>query len=359
MSRTATKRTAERRKKARGSHSRTKTSRAAKSAKAHGHASPRKGANAARAARATEDACLHCSKRLEGGNRALFVEEEVGRVFCSEDCIAAYFAPEIARLEKEFFRRLSSEDLTGEEREQLAHLRWITLQEPDEVWREKTLSGDNRYALISEFQPGQDRIWCVCLCLFLRGEPSFLFLSFVTRDHDLVAHYRRGERMQWVRSEKSGEGTKEIREAPAGAPGEEGGNPDLLKVDRLAEPWTEDETFLARLTSERSPEDVPPEEWGLYQSCLEETLQQPDEVWTIRPGGQDSPALYHFIRHYPDESPAVWYVIIARETADDDEQIEILDAFPTKDRALVDRYRTGEQEVGEVEHKPSAARVVH
>jgi hypothetical protein len=293
------------------------------------------------------------------------VEEEIGRVFCSEDCIAGYFAPEIARLEKEFFRSLSPDDLGSEERDQLAHLRWITLQEPDEVWREKTLSGDYRYALLSEFQPGQNRIWCVCLCLFLRGEPSFLFLSFTTKDHDLVARYRRGERMHWVRSKGAQPEASQAQgrggEASAGGDGDEaGGNSDQLKLDRLAEPWTEDETFLARLTSERSPDDVPPEEWGLYQSCLEETLQKPDEVWTIRPGGGDSPALYHFIRQYPDESPGIWYVIIARETADDDEQIEILDAFPTKDPNLVDRYRTGEQEVGEAPAKSSpTTRVVH
>src|SRR6185295_6798887 len=147
--------------------------------------------------------------------------------------------------------------------------------------------------------------------------------------------------------------------ASANAAAEEEGASDQLKLDRLAEPWTEDETFLARLTSERSSDDVPPEEWGLYQSCLEETLEEPDEVWTIRPGGQDSPALYHFIRHYPDESPSVWYVIIARETSEDDEQIEILDAFPTKDHALVDRYRTGEQEIGETQVRAPAQRVVH
>jgi len=301
------------------------------------------------------ESCLHCNKALDGGARALFVEEERGRVFCSEDCIAGYFAPEIARLEKEFFRKLSPTDLSGEEREQLAHLRWITLQEPDEVWREKTLSGDFRYSLISEFQPGHDRIWCVCLCLFLRGEPSFLFLSFATKDPELAAHYRRGERMQWVRSK----GPVESSKGDAPSPVTEEESSDQLKLDRLAEPWTEDETFLARLTSERSPEDVPPEEWGLYQSCMEETLQEPDEVWTVRPGGADSPALYHFIRQYPDESPGVWYVIIARETAEDDEQIEILDAFPTKDLALVDRYRTGEQEVGETTQRIPAQRVVH
>jgi hypothetical protein len=50
-------------------------------------------------------------------------------------------------------------------------------------------------------------------------------------------------------------------------------------------------------------------------------------------------------------------LIIARET-EDEEQIEILDAFPTRDAALVDRYRRGEQEVGHTQPGP-VSRVVH
>ena len=48
-------------------------------------------------------------------------------------------------------------------------------------------------------------------------------------------------------------------------------------------------------------------------------------------------------------------------TSENDEQIEILDAFPTRDMALVDRYRKGEREFGSEEESeaPSASRVVH
>ncbi|MEO7161335.1 MAG: hypothetical protein ABI041_00300, partial [Bdellovibrionia bacterium] len=52
-----------------------------------------------------KELCENCSKDLSRTERALFVEEEVGRIFCSESCIAAFFTPDITRLEKEYFRR--------------------------------------------------------------------------------------------------------------------------------------------------------------------------------------------------------------------------------------------------------------
>ncbi len=306
------------------------------------------------------NACHHCAKTLSGDNdRALFVEEEVGRIFCSESCIAAFFTPEIERLEKEFFRRLTPSDLSSEERENLAHLRWITLQEPDEVWREKTLTGDYRYTLISEFKPGTKKIWSICICLFLRGEPSFLYLAFPTKNSAMANQYRRGEQVEWVRpaqSQISADGG-----ASESLNGEEQGDQENSenrdKLDRLADSWTEDETVLAQLNKGRSKDDIPPSDYGLYQACLEETLETPEEVWSHESQGDDPVKLYHFIKHYPDEKPGIWFVIVARET-DDEEQIEIIDAFPTRDAQLVDHYRRGEQEVGQLESK-SSPRVVH
>ena len=189
--------------------------------------------------------CRCCGKDLSARDaRALYVEEEVGRIFCTEDCIAEFFTTDIERLEKEYFSKLSRHDLSAEDRESLEHLRWVTLQEPDEVWREKTLAGDYRYTLIAEFIPGNTKIWCVCICLFLKGEPSFLYLSFPTRNQALVGFYRRGERMEWNKAEgqKSkgrGKGRGQPRLAePSQAEG-------LLRqpTDRLADAWTEDETL--------------------------------------------------------------------------------------------------------------------
>lgn len=342
-----------------------------------------------------QDACYHCAKSLKGDERALFVEEEIGRVFCSEQCITSYFTPEIERLEKTYLRKVSSSDLSAEERESLAHLRWITLQEADEVWREKTLTGDFRYTLISEFQPGAKRVWCVCICLFLRGEPSFLYIAFTTKSAAMVTAYRRGERMQWEkkppaapfvkRGAKPMGGAARAARAVAGGPranamrNNETDAQELQELqdardashdeqemtdesadlgDRLAGAWTEDETFLAQVNLERREDDIPATEFELFQGCLEETLETPDEVWSVEMTDPEGIRLYHFIREYATESPGHWYVIVARET-ENEEQIEILDAFPTRDSNLVDRYRRGSQEVGDRSEARTSNRMVH
>ncbi len=369
MKRSSAKKTVERRKKPRASSAKPATVRLRKVTRSSANAGThiddvQRSPKTAPGPTVNPDSCFHCGTKLQRDDRALFVEEEVGRIFCTEKCIAAFFSPEIERLEKEYLRRFSPNDLSSEEREELSHLRWITLQEPDEVWREKTITGDLRYTLISEYQPGSHRVWSVCICLFLRGEPSFLYLAVVTRNAALVNQYRKGERVQWVRNEDSSHPaeTMSLSQSMSDSASEEGGEQPVQgkKVnlgDRLAEPWTADETFLAEANSQRREDDIPADDFGLYQSCLEETLEMPDEVWSVRLGGEDAAKLYHFIRYYGDKNPGVWFLIVARET-ENEEEIEILDAFPTRDSSLIDRYRRGEQEVGSAPSGP-AARVIH
>ncbi len=300
------------------------------------------------------EVCTHCAHGLQVDDRALFVEEEHQRTFCSEDCIAGFFAPEVERLEKEYFRKLSKSDLSPDDRERLAHLRWVTLQEPDEIWREKTLTGDFRHTLISEFQPGpgDKSVWCVCICLFLRGEPSFLYLAFTTRNAAMVDFYRRGERMQWEPKKSKAAPSKFNSTDHAAQPAEVTG-----PTDGLADAWTEEETLRAQMTQGRRTDDIPLENFSEYESCVEETLETPDEVWTMEAGGDAPVRLYHFIRKYKDEKPGYWFVIVARET-DEEDQIEILDSFPTHDSVLVDRYRQGNQEIGSSDIQ-APSRMVH
>ncbi|MEK7690901.1 MAG: PBECR2 nuclease fold domain-containing protein [Bdellovibrionota bacterium] len=296
--------------------------------------------------------CDHCEKALFPDDRALFVEEERGRIFCSEDCISGYFVNEIEQLEQEYFSFLSPSDLSSEEKIQLAHLRWITLQEPDEVWCERMPTREFRYTLISEFQPGEFPIWCVCICLFLRGEPSFLYLAFTTKNSAMVDHYRRGASVdpEEVRQART---AREAEEGKAEPETENAEKRPVAQTDRLADPWTEDETMYVQTAQERSATDIQPEAFDQYQACLEKTLEDPNEVWS----NGATPKLLHFLKCFEEAAEKHWYVIVARETEEDD-QIEIIDAFPTRDHALVDRYRKGKMEVGET-NEQSVSRLVH
>ncbi len=273
--------------------------------------------------------CFECKKTIPAREEALFVEEEVGRFFCEESCIVSHFTPEIEKLEREYGRHVSPTDLSGEERERYAHFRWMALENPDEIWREETQKGDHRYTLIAEYKPEQKKVWAVSVCLMLRGEPSFLYLAFVSADRNLVDEFRRGDQMKVVREKVSEDQ-------------EEQNSPSNTQIsDRLAEAWTEADSLRALLLKGRKTGDIPVEDFGFYQKCLEETLQNPNELWSYLP--KSAKRIYHFIKHY-DHEDSFWYVVIAKDTADET-QIEIIDVFPTRDPELIALCRHGKKEV--------------
>jgi hypothetical protein len=322
---------------------------------------------------APSESCANCGTDLRSAEKALFVEEEVGRVFCSESCISSYFGSDIERMEREFQKLRSPDDLSSTERKKLEHLRWNTLQEPDETWRERTLSGDQRYTLIAEFSPRENPIWCICLCLFLRGEPSFLYLAILTRDPEMVDHYRRGERLEWkssqgLQSEKP-ENLRGSKDALTGGRKSERSHADGVETEgdaqdnqsaSLAAPFTEEETYRAQISQTRREDDIPQGDFGQFQHFLEGTLENPDEVWSLEAGkGEQIHRIYHFIKKVQQAEQSLWYVIIAKDTPEDEEQLEILDAFPTKDPELVDQFRRGDHEVGEPQQPSLMSRSVH
>lgn len=293
--------------------------------------------------------CVACNKALREEDRALFVEEEVGRIFCSEECILNLFSPEIERLETEYQKQVSDKDLTALDKEKLSHLRQSTLSEPDEIWRELKVSGDHYYTMIAEYSYKKKSVWCVCVSLFLRGEPSFLFMSFVTKNASLVDSFRRGERMEWVRTEEGkADAPKDAEQIIHGS-----GQP----LDRLASAFTDDETFRADVIKYRRKDDIPASKFEEYQYCMEDTLKTPDEVWSWMTTAKKPVKVFHFIKHYPNENPAFYVVIVARETSDK-EQLEILEIYPTKDQNWLERFRNGTQEIGEPETR-EVVRVLH
>jgi hypothetical protein len=301
--------------------------------------------------------CTECSKSIPARDQALFVEEEVGRVFCSEACIVAHFTPDIEKLEREYGRHVSANELSASERERYAHLRWLTLEQPSELWVEQTKAGDYRYTVIGEFKPDpadltRSRIWGVAVCLMLRQEPSFLFLAFVTGDRQLVDVFRRGTKLKLIQagsengnenvdSDSSSESRNQAESSGESAQAVSQAVSQAASQDRLADSWTEADSVRAQIIKNRTDNDIPVEDFGFYQNCLEETLQEPTELWSFLP--KAAKRVYHFIKRY-EHDQAYWYVVIARDTTDET-QIEIVDAFPTRDEGLVQACRHGKKEI--------------
>ncbi|MBS1961423.1 MAG: hypothetical protein JST04_04350 [Bdellovibrionales bacterium] len=287
--------------------------------------------------------CVECGKGLKGEDRALFVEEDVGRIFCSEDCITQHFQADIDLIEKEYFKYRPKDDLSPDEREQFAHLRWITIQEPDEIWQEKRSSGDYRYTLISQFKPGAKSVWCVCICLFLRGEPSFLYMAFPTRSKALVERFRKGKQVE----------REEIGTEPA--PEQDGAE----ATDGLASGWSQSETLRAEIHRTRDASDIPAEEFGLYENLLEKTLEAPDELWVLESEDDGEPDRYHFIKYFPDEeSGPVHYIVVAQES-EQSESLEVVEQIPTRNAATAQQFRKGRQELVVDDEDDGGNRTIH
>ncbi len=265
--------------------------------------------------------CLECSHVLKTHEKALFVEEEAGRIFCSESCIVNYFAPEIEKFEKKYQRLKKTTDLSAGEREKLTGLRWESLSHPDEIWAERASSGDHRYTLVKSHRTESDTVYSVSVCLMLRGEPSFLFIAFLTRDVDLVSAFRVGESLHSL-----GDLTPKTDSSPS---------------DRLASPWESIDGHRAEVHRLRAPGDIPESQFLKFQKWIEPTLQAPNELWTYKIDGKTKG--YHFIKYVLDPEP-FWYVVIAKDAVDAS-QIEIVDAFPTRDAKLKTACERGKQEV--------------
>ena len=296
--------------------------------------------------RTDQTECSMCGKDLRVLPRALFVEEEVGRTFCCEECISEYYQDDIQVLEKKYLRLRGRDDLTGEERTRYSHLRWITLEEPDEIWCEKTASGELRYTLISEFKPESRKIWNVCICLFLKNEPSFLYLAFPTQKLSLVKKFRTGTKIERVRDERKGARGTAADRASRDEETSEGESPTQSPetLDRVAEDWTENEGLRAKLQHNKNAADIRMKDYGLFEHLADPTLETPDELWVQDGADGAEPDQYAFIRYFPNEGTedvsGVWYIVTAQES-EESEELELLTQIPTVDAKLVQKYRQG------------------
>ena len=79
---------------------------------------------------------------------------------------------------------------------------------------------------------------------------------------------------------------------------------------------------------------------AFFEACETETLQDPTELWCI--GLELGRCKYHFLRYFETRG-SFWYVVVAKDAQDD--ELEILDSFPSDDSELIHRFRQGEAKI--------------
>lgn len=253
----------------------------------------------------------------------IVIDKEAGLVFKSKKELYDFFQDKIEVLENDFMSNRKDDDFSDEEIYSLENYLELTLDEPDEVWRDnKTFEGQPTvFYYLRKFEEDSPRTYYIAACYIDADEsPTFIFTHFATQDPDLVQHFRRGDFAYDKNYEAVGPGALEGDGLSEGDPLAMGLYLSMLKL--------------------RSDKDIAPEKFNEFAPMREETIESADEIW--RNNDIDGNVLVTFIKEYPDhETTNLKYLAITQE--DEDSGVHaLLYSFPTNDENLVDRYRRGE-----------------
>ena len=265
------------------------------------------------------DFCQSCRRALGSEEKVVYVEEESTRFFCSEKCIRAYYDPM-----SEFYRRQMMEirdphDIAEGDFPDYESYSPLCLANPDEVWVETTESGETVTYFLANFTNEGGKFTYVVMCFCLEIEPTYILLSFPTRDRKLAEEFRRGEKVEIQESE-------DVPEPEVSS---------VLTEDFLARQGSAIEEEMMR---HRQPTDIKKEEFEEYAHLLDQTIENPDEVWELQDEGENT--LLTLIAQ-ADEN--VTYIVICNydQNVEGHESWKVVYSFPTNDPAMVQHYRRG------------------
>lgn len=248
----------------------------------------------------------------------IVIDEEAGLIFESDKELEAYFEAPIEALEDEYQGLRGEGDYTDDEQIALEGELEEALDDPDEVWRDEKLWPEG--ALHVFLRVFEEFTYVAVAYVSSEEEPTFVLIHFPTRDPEMVRNYQRGTLVYSRAFEQV---------LPGAIDGDALSDGDELAMG-----------LYVSMLKLRSDKDVPQEDFQKYGGLREDSIEEPDEIW--RKNDLHGNTLVCFIKEFPDhELGEVTYVTVTLE--DPESQVHsLLFSFPTKDSALVDRYRQGE-----------------
>ncbi|MBI2605192.1 MAG: hypothetical protein HYW49_03830 [Deltaproteobacteria bacterium] len=279
--------------------------------------------------------------------RVLFVERELGRCFCGEECINEYFQPTVDLMREEFLKHRSTHDISDESTKRLISYRYLTITEPDEVWLSRTEAGDLHFTYIGHYREKNRQFSYVVVSLALDGEPSFIFLDFATKDEDLVDHYRREVDLRVTASPEASPDVSGITPAIASgdAMGAAKAEQALADGDGAGEEQSRDTDGFLNLEElyleHRRADDIALSDFGKYENFIEPSMDDPDEIWSAV--SDEGVEWWTFIARYTgDVRESFWMIVVCAPGEEQGKKtLEIAFAFPTIDPGLVQQFRKG------------------
>lgn len=290
------------------------------------------------------DFCANCRKSLLDVEKVLFVELELGRCFCAEECIKDYFEPRVAQMNEEFDKVHLGSDISKQSFSKYLHYRILTLQDPDEVWMHQTETGDKLYSYIANFKEGENSFTYVVICLALQGDPSFIFMSFPTRDENLIDEYRKGEdlKIEYEHHLSRSKAAQTDESSVGSIIDVEVDNSELDNRDKVLDSALECEE-LRESIQERMPGDISKEDYSKFNVFIEKTIDDPDEIWRFK--NKENPGeLCIFLSKFEvegEQGQPLDFAMAVITRMNKNNELEIVYSCPTIDGALIQKFRRG------------------
>jgi hypothetical protein len=306
--------------------------------------------------------CSECKLAIADLDDLLFIDELSLKGFCSEECIEDFYVPLIKHYEiienslrikhnlvNEFGIAQVIEPSVMED----------VLEHPTEVFRQKNELRESYYHFIKNYPD----FTVIIISSVYRKEPSFVFLSTMTSSKELINEFRYGEKINWslddesepefenfeldFQKKDSEEDSETEYEAgyEAGYEDEEGEIMDINDEDMVFIQLLESKKsrLLADILMKRKESDIPFEDYNGYESCFQETLDFPDEVFEKKDNEGD--VIFTYIKSFTN----IYYIVscLRRKMPESEETVvyPIL-AIPTTDIEMYQEFRAGKRLTG-------------
>lgn len=285
--------------------------------------------------------CNQCKKIITNVEDLLFVEESSQRGFCTEKCIEDFYSPlfiHYEKMEKEIRKDLNIQNepcLKLLEKNDLVDKLFSV---PLEIHHSMNELEEEIFSFIGKYpQENGEEVWLLSLCYVYEAKPSFVFLLTATHNQELVNYFRFGDQIEDIDEFLSVEDAPEVK-----------GNPkEILETVEQKK-----SSLLAVMIEERSPHDIPIEEFFSYEECFQPTIESPDEVYTCEDDEGD--VLYTYIKaHEKNGSSFFYFVVCFNFASDPNEKTESLlpiISFPSLDADTYKKHARGDKVSGNLKN---------
>lgn len=270
----------------------------------------------------------------------LFIDEYSHKGFCSEECIEDFYFPLIKHYEVvEHSLRKKHNSLNELPPGAIieADVVEAVLGQPDEIFRQTNELQETFYNFIKHFND----YTVVVVSAVYRKEASFVFLATKTKLQALITEFRYGEMVtDWARTEEEEdqEISVELEDEEVIMEDDHNDDEDMIFIQLLE---SKKSNLLAEILMTRKDHDIPFEDYTGYESCFQETLDSPDEVFEKK--DKEGDVIFTYIKSFSRGRETFYYIVTCLKRVIVGETVNVYPilALPTIDMEMCQEFRGG------------------